>query len=270
MESINWGGDGPILHIAHANSYHPGIYKELITLLKPHFEVHSILTRPFRKEHNYEDFNSWNQFRDDFLELAYKKNWKNIIGAGHSLGSTITMMAAIKQPEIFSKLIIIEPPCIDWFLYPLIDIIPYSIGKSLIPPSKIALKRRHKWSSKEEAFDHFRKKSIYNRVSDAGLRAFIDHGLAEDENGEYRLTHSKHWESKIYCTIENPYRLFPKLSQPSLCIRAAESDVIRDRNWDQWQKVHKNAKFVNIKAGGHLVPIEKPLELAKEIISFSS
>ena len=267
-EIINWGGNGPILHIAHANSYHPAVYTHLIDKLKQHFEVHSILFRPFLNK-DVDEFKHWNQLRDDFLELADKRNWKDIIGVGHSLGSTITAMAAIKKPELFKKLVIIEPPCVDPIFFTILNITPYFIAKKIVPPSKAALKRRHKWPSKADAFLHFRSKSIYNLIDDETLNAFIESGLQEDENGEFRLTFSKFWESKIYCTIQNPYKLFPKLTIPSLCIRAAESDVILERNWAKWQSVHQNAKFINVKGGGHLIPMEQPDEIAKYIIDYS-
>lgn len=266
--SINWGGNGPVIHLAHANSYHPAIYEHLISQLKVNYEVHSILTRPFDPEQKVEYFTSWDQFRDDFLEQAYRHSWENIIGVGHSLGSTITMMAAIKNPKLFSHLVIIEPPCIDQIFYTLLDMMPYSISKNLVPPSKIALKRRHKWPSKEIAFDLFRKKSIYKNIDDLTLRAFIDSGLIQDEEGDYRLAFSKFWESKIYCTIKNPYKFFPKLIMPCLCIRGGNTDVISERNWEKWQRVHDNASFLNIENGGHLVPLEKPIEIAKAIHAF--
>lgn len=267
---INWGGKGPLIHLAHANSYHPGTYKELIDLLTPHFEVQSVLTRPFLPKYKVEDMNTWNQFRDDFLEVAEKQNWKDIIGLGHSLGSTITMMAAIERPELFKKLIIIEPPCIDQVIFTLLSVLPFSAKKNLVPPSKIALKRRHKWNSREEAFEWFRGKSIYDRVSDETLKAFVTSGLKEDDFGALRLSHSKFWESKIYCTIKNPYKLFPQLMIPSLCIRGDESDVILERNWNKWQKLQENAQFVNIPASGHLVPLEQSHLLARHIIDFIS
>lgn len=267
---INWGGNGPILHLAHANSYHPATYELLIEELKPHFEVQSILFRPFQKDKNVADFDNWNLLRDDFLEIAYKHNWTNIVGLGHSLGSTVSMMAAIKQPEIFSKLVIIEPPCIDQIFFTALNLIPYSIAKHLVPPSKQALKRRHKWENKKEAFEFFRPKSIFRDVNDITLKAYIDSGIELSEDGFYRLVYSKFWESKIYCTIKNPYELFPKLKVPSLCIRAEESNVINEKNWLKWQKIHKNAIFFNIPKTGHLVPFEDPKSIAESVIKFAS
>ncbi len=266
---INWGGSGPILHLAHANSFHPGIYTEMIEELKESFEVHSFLLRPFHEGAKPEDVSNWDPLRDDMIAQFDQMGWKNIIGVGHSLGSTITMMAAIKRPDLFSKLVIIEPPCINQIFFTLLAIMPYSISKNLVPPSKIALSRRHKWPSREEAFQLLRPKKIFAKFSDATLRAYLEHGLEEDENGEYRLRFSKFWESKIYCTLKNPYRLFPKLNTRSLCIRAGESNVINDKNWLRWKKNHKNAKFINIPEASHLVPMEKPDLLANCIKEFA-
>lgn len=267
---INWGGNGPILHLAHANSFHPGTYIELIEALKEQFEVHSFLFRPFYPEADPTDMDDWNLLRDDFIEIADHEGWKNIIGVGHSLGSTVTMMAAIKRPDIFSKLVIIEPPCIDQIFFTVLDLVPYSISKNLVPPSRIALKRRHKWPSRESAFDQLRSKRIFEKWSDNTLRNYLKYGLEEDENGAFRLTFSKFWESKIYCTIENPYKMFPKLTHPSLCIKGGNTDVINARNWEKWKSIQVNAEFESIPDAGHLVPMEQAGLLAESIINFAS
>jgi pimeloyl-ACP methyl ester carboxylesterase len=266
---INWGGNGPILHLAHANSFHPGTYIELIEALKEDFEVHSVLFRPFYPEADPKDMDDWDVLRDDFIEMADRQGWKHIIGIGHSLGSTVTMMAAIKRPDIFSKLVIIEPPCIDPIFFTLLDLAPYSLAKNIVPPSRIALKRRHKWPSRENAFDLLRPKQIFEKWSDKTLQSYLQYGLEEDENGEYRLAFSKYWESKIYCTIENPYKMFPKIKHPSLCIKGGQTDVINDRNWEKWKRIQNEATFKNIPNAGHLVPMEQPEILAQSIIDFA-
>ena len=266
---IHWGGEGPVLHLAHANSFHPGVYKLMIEELIKHFSVYSFLLRPFHKNADPSDFKSWNALRDDLIEEADRNGWQNIIGVGHSLGSSVTMMVANKRPDIFGKLVVIEPPCIDLIFYALLDLFPYSIAKDFVPPSRIALKRRHKWLSREEAFLLLRPKKIFSKWSDETLKAYLQYGLEEDENGEFRLSFTKQWESKIYCTIKNPYKMFPKLEVPALSIRAEHTDVIKERNWKKWQRLHKNAAFVTVPGAGHLVPMEKPVELANMIIDFA-
>lgn len=267
---INWGGNGPLLHLAHANSFHPGTYIEVIEELKKNFEVVSILLRPFYENSTPDEVKNWDILRDDLIDQFDANNMQNVIGVGHSLGSTVTMMAAIKRPDLFKKLVIIEPPCINQLFFTLLDIIPYSISKSLVPPSRIALKRRHKWSSREEAFKLLRPKKIFKNWSDQTLRAYLKYGLTEDTQGEFRLSFSKQWESKIYCTIENPYKLFPHLQTPSLCLRAGESDVINNKNWLKWQRSQEDAKFVSVPNTGHLLPMEKPMVVAEHINDFAN
>lgn len=266
---IDWGGKGQVLHLAHANSFHPGTYKELIAHLTPHFHVFSILTRPLLPQYKVEDFNSWAPLSDDFIRIAEEQNWSNIIGLGHSFGTLITILTAIKKPELFSKLILIEPPVLPAFLYSLLEIVPYFISKNLAPPSRIALKRRHKWSSKEEAYQLWRQKKVFAKMSDDTLNALVDYGLYKDENEEYRLVFSKYWESKIYCTIPNPFKLFPKIDIPSLAIRAENTDVISEKNWEKWQRLQRNTAFEVIPDAGHLVPYEKPKIIADMITKFS-
>ncbi len=266
---IFWGGKGPILHLAHANSFHPGTYIELIEMLKQHFSVYSILFRPFHKQSKPDHLHNWDVLRDDLIRSFDEMKWKNVIGVGHSLGSTVTMMAAIQRPDLFSKLVIIEPPCVNPMFFPILNITPYFLAKHLVPPSRVALKRRHKWTSKEEAYDLFRRKRVFKHWSDETLRAYVKHGLSPDDHGTYRLTYSKYWESKIYCTIENPYKLFKDISHESLCIRGEKSDVINGKNWGKWKQLQSDATFENVKDAGHHVPLERPKHVALRILNFT-
>jgi len=267
---IHWGGEGPVLHLAHANSFHPGTYQELIENLKTQFSVYSVLMKPFHQNASPDDLHSWTELRDELIQNFDVMGWKNVVGLGHSLGSTVTMMASVERPDLFSKLVIIEPPCINPLFFRLMDILPYSILKNMVPPSKIALRRRHKWPSREQAFQLFRRKKVFDKWSDNALRAYVEYGLSRDEDGEFRLTFSKFWESKIYCTIENPYKLISKLTHETLCIRGDDSDVISEKYWKKWQRLQPEGLFVNIAEGGHHVPLEKPLEVGRIVKNFVS
>jgi sigma-B regulation protein RsbQ len=60
-------------------------------------------------EERYADLNGYSQ---DVLEICHKLNLRNTIFVGHSVSCMIGLLAAIKEPEYFSKLIFIGPsPC---------------------------------------------------------------------------------------------------------------------------------------------------------------
>jgi hypothetical protein len=49
-----------------------------------------------------------------------------------------------------------------------------------LPAVKIALRRRDHWSSRQEAFDHFRPKSVFARLTDEALWDYVSAGQGEE------------------------------------------------------------------------------------------
>lgn len=264
---IYWGGEGPIVHLAHANSFHPGTYRNLIKELTRHFKVYTSLARPFIDRYKIDDFHSFHQFAEDFITIAKSQNWNNIIGIGHSQGALTSMIAHSKNHNIFSKLIFIEPPIISAYLYPILKLIPYALAKNYVPPSKIALKRKNSWKSKEEAFHFFRIKKVFSSFTDEALWDMVNFNL-ESHGNKVFLKHSQYWESKIYCTIENPWPYLETISLKTMAIRGMESDVINDKIWHKWKTKTPHFSFQEIPDSGHLLPMEEPSKVSSAIINF--
>jgi sigma-B regulation protein RsbQ len=64
------------------------------------------------KSYNKERYADLNGYAQDVLEVCAALNLKDTIFVGHSVSSMIGLIAAIKEPEYFSKLILVGPsPC---------------------------------------------------------------------------------------------------------------------------------------------------------------
>lgn len=44
-----------------------------------------------------------------FHDFGGEEGLSQVVGAGHSMGAVATMFAALKQPSLFTKLVLIEP-----------------------------------------------------------------------------------------------------------------------------------------------------------------
>ncbi len=88
----NWGGEGPLVHIAHATGLCAGAYAEMAAKLKPYMNVLGIDFRghgrtvvpadPYRLK-------NWNIFYND-MERFLEHLGQPVIAIGHSLGGTET------------------------------------------------------------------------------------------------------------------------------------------------------------------------------------
>jgi pimeloyl-ACP methyl ester carboxylesterase len=64
--------------------------------------------------------------------------------------------------------------------------------------------------------------------------------------------------------------LIPKIGQPTFGIRGAETDTLVPAAWQLWQMAQPKGKFLNIDGCDHMLPMEKPVEIATAIHEFLS
>jgi hypothetical protein len=53
------GGEGPIIHLAHANGFPPGTRRPLADALSDHYRVIALLSRPFQPSAQPQDTPTW-------------------------------------------------------------------------------------------------------------------------------------------------------------------------------------------------------------------
>jgi pimeloyl-ACP methyl ester carboxylesterase len=264
-----FGGHGPLLHFAHANGYPPGCYHGLLDLLRENHQVIAIRQRPLWPNSSPESIESWHDMAEDLITLFDQSGFREVIGVGHSLGAVVTMTAAVERPELFRALVLIEPV----FLMP--AILQRFVERAAserpedIPWVTIAQSRRNHWSSRQAAFQHFRPKRVFARLSDDSLWDYVDNALHQDGSGGYELTYPPEWEARIYALPPTDvWQRLPQVTQPTLAVRGAESDTLAPAAWQLWQVSQRAASFVEMAGSGHLLPLENPAEVADQINQF--
>src|SRR5688572_23540526 len=142
---IELGGDPSnpaLIHIAPANGFVPQTY---LPLLRPLMEQYRVVSLPPRALWGDEQpaaasGEGWVQLGEDFLAGIAAFGLENVIAVGHSFGGVASMMAALKQPERFRALILLDPTILaqQW-----IDMIKMAWEQGVaIPMAERALRRR--------------------------------------------------------------------------------------------------------------------------------
>ncbi len=261
-------GAGPWLHLAHANAYPPGTYRQLLSILADAFQVLALVQRPLWPGSDPKTVGIWSQLPADLIRFADEQGWRQAIGVGHSLGAVVTLMAARARPDLFRALILIEPV----FLPPsVLALAATPAGRALIqdhPIVRRARTRRQHWPSRRDAFADFREKRAFKRLSDTALWDYVNHGLV-DRDGGVALAFSRAWETRIYDQVPlDIWEQIPAIGHPTLALRGAGSEVLSPDAWRAWQEAQPVATFVEIQAAGHLLPLEKPVVVAEAIRNF--
>ena len=98
---------------------------------------------------------------------------------------------------------------------------------------------------------------------------YVNYALAENGQGEVTLVYSREWESQFYAHPPlDVWEDIPKVDQPTLAIRGADSDTLFPQSWQLWQELQPEATFVQIPEAGHMVTMERPQLVASTILNF--
>ncbi len=286
MKSFDLGGAGQPLHFLHANGYPPDCYQPLFELLKTEYHVFGMTLRPLWGDAKPEEIQDWVPFSDDLLrflastafasstshnERAAPLSAKSVIGVGHSIGAMVTLRAALREPDKFRALILIDPVLfmpsrlLAWNIVRAVG-----LGSKFHPKISGALKRRRTFDNLDIVFRGYRNRDIFKYMSDENLRIYIEGITRQTDNG-YELVFSPEWEARIYFTGLRDFDIWnglKNLTVPTLFIRGAESDTFLA---DAEKLVKQKQPKVRVEAlsqSTHLLPLERPQEVFEIMQSF--
>jgi len=255
--------DSPTIHISAANGFTPASYQ---TFLNGFDRQYSITGMDCRGSWNNvgsppKGFNMHN-FADDLIEAIEIQHKEPIIGLGHSQGGFVTLLAAIKRPELFSKIILIEPASLPYrWVNWLFRYTPNSMLYQLFPFMRGSLNRQFKWESPEQFHTRYRHHNTYKRFTDDAFNDYLTYGLTKKQE-QYQLTFSPEWEAHIFTTVEFIWTYLQQITIPTLFIKAEHSNLYSHKQFHkQKRKLPAIVSAVEITKTYHLTPYENPEKL---------
>ncbi|HMP31557.1 MAG TPA: alpha/beta hydrolase [Saprospiraceae bacterium] len=251
--------------LLHANAYNPYMYEEFISYLGLAYVI-APLHRPLWDD-KVPHLKDWNIFMEDLIIFMDQHNLKKINAIGHSLGAIAIMKASVLRPDLFNKIVLIDPVMLPEEKVRWVRYLPFKLKVKLRPIIKIASLRRNHWPSREDAHKHLISKSVFKKLKPSIFDTFINKGIVpDDKNGGFKLAFPREWEAMIYASPENIWKfIFHSTSQIAI-IKAEHSDVISQESWQKLEKLPPNFIRIEMPDVAHLIPFEKPDELARLII----
>jgi pimeloyl-ACP methyl ester carboxylesterase len=265
----NFGGQGPVLHLAHANGFPPGTYRQLAAALSDGYQVVGVPARPLWPGSDPADTPDWHPLAADLVQVLDELGLAGIVGVGHSLGGVLTLWSGLTRPDLFRAAILIEPvilpPAWLWFL----DLMRRLRQQAQQPLVQSALHRRRAWPNHQSCFAHFREKAFFARWSDEALWDYVKSGTSSGEDGSVLLRYPPEWEAHIFATAPtDAWRGVEQLRIPVLLLRGAHSKTFRPSAQARLSRLLPQARTATIPDSGHLVPMERPRETARLIHGF--
>lgn len=269
----DFGGRGPVLHFSHPNAYTPRCFRRFLNALAERYRVIGARHRPLwylspgaPPVPGPETFDDWNLIADDLLRFLDQERLEGLIGVGHSLGAVATMKAALREPERFRALALIEPV----FLPPaVLDAVRANPQVAAERPFVLAARRRRdRWPDRQAAFNRFREKEVFANLADETLWDYVNEGLHEDPTtGEVLLSFPRDWEAAFYAHPPlDVWEDIPRLGLPTLAVRGSASDTLFPNAWALWQNLQASAAFVEMSDVGHMLTLEAPGDTAAVVL----
>lgn len=246
------------IQFSHANGFPAKTYEYLFSMLKTE-DIHYINTMGHIESTYKQDLI---HLQEELIQDIEQRNQGPVIGIGHSSGAAATLLAAAKRPELFEKVILLDPIIFGRKKRLGIGLMKkLGLWDAFGLPQK-AKRRRVYFKDKQHAYAYFKTKSLFKKFHPKCYDSYIEHGLKASTKG-VELSFSTQVEADLFSNV--PTKIPKKLSNiKGTIIYGIDSDVFDKSDVVWWTK---NFPEFTMKAfsGEHLFPLEQPDETAELI-----
>lgn len=255
-------------HFYGGNGFTAGVYLPLLTKLSEQFTITSLAMRGYWHDLPTVKKLTREQDADILIDFLEKTQDKPVVGIGHSQGATATAIAAVKRPELFSQLYLIEPVTLTKSQKLIIDLLPIRL-KAGQEPFKSTQAKQAAWESVESYYNYLRAHRAFKRIDDDNLYVFAKNSLVENEQGQYSLLFAPEQELASYFDtpfVNDALKGLNALDVPYTIIVGKPSMFISDKVRKIWEHLVPSERIIELSDNGHLLPMEAPKQCADIIV----
>jgi len=269
---VDWGGDGPLALLAHANGFCADVLGPLAERLRARFRVigwdargHGDSEKPAPPE-GY----GWDEFGLDASAVAAALcdelgESQVAFGVGHSFGGTCLMNATAREPARFARLALLDPVIIPAPAdFP--DADPMPRGPNVA--ADIARKRTHVFPSREALSERWREKGTFSDWDPRALELYLAHGFRDRPDGQIELKCPGAVEAAVYESARrlDAWRDAAALTRPALLLHAGKGNfprVLVERLADRAPAIELDSL-----EAPHLMAMTCPDEIADRLLAW--
>jgi pimeloyl-ACP methyl ester carboxylesterase len=253
------------LFFAHANGFPSATYGKLFDALGPLFRVEHLPQHGHDPRFPVGD--NWTTLVDELL-YHLQGQPEPVWGVGHSFGGVLHLHAALRCPEYYRGVILLDAPSHTLTERYLIRAAKRMGFIDRITPAGRTLGRRATFADIDSARSYFASKRLFQRFDPECLEAYLRHGL-EPSDASLRLRFDPATEISIFRSLPHrPPKRLDQLQVRLAMVRGNGSDVVRRHHAAALGR--QAAAQQHCIDGSHMFPLEYPLETAtliKEIIA---
>lgn len=248
------------IFFAHANGFPSATYGKLFAALAPDYQVKHLAQHAHDPRFPVND--NWQNLVDELIHHL-EQQAEPVWGVGHSLGGVLHLHAAMRCPQYYRGVVMLDSPVLtradEW----LIQLAKRFGFIDRITPAGRTLGRREAFADRDSARAYFTTKALFRQFDPDCFEAYLEHGL-EDEGEQLRLRFDPATEISIYRSLPHvsPGRA-QQVTLPLAMVRGTSSRVVRRHHGVAVRNMPRG-EFHSL-PGGHMFPLERPHDTASLI-----
>ncbi|WP_310476014.1 alpha/beta hydrolase [Sandarakinorhabdus sp.] len=252
-------GAGQRLHFAHATGMNAQLYAAVLAPLADRFAI----TASDARGHGFTGLDrdpshltSWDDFAADLGRLLdvieAGSRW---ILAGHSMGATVSLLAAAMRPDRIAGLVLLDPPMLPF------DVARQVRAGAILPDHAMveqAARRRGMFPSRAEARAAYHGRGVFRSWSDADLDAYLAGGLRETDEG-VELACAPAFEAATFRAVSPGVE--PALAAvrcPFILLAGDQGSTVQDAELAGFAAHPQCISAERIPGTSHFLPLERP------------
>ena len=260
IAALDWGGDGPLVLLHHANGFCKGVWALVADALRARRHVIAMDARGHGDSSKPEgaDAYAWHHFAADVAAVAdvlAAQHGRAIgLGIGNSFGGTSLVGAAARRPELFERLLLVDPvipPPPDLSLT--VQHSPHM--RRLVDGAR---RRRHHWPSRAAARAWCAERSLFRGWLPEAIELYLLDGMRERADGSLELKCPGAIEAAIFAAGGglDLFSLARRVRIPTRFLWAKHGDF----SLALYEAVAASMQAAQVETvdSGHLVPMEHP------------
>lgn len=242
---------------AHANGFPSGTYGKLFAALAPDYSVTHLEQHAHDPRFPVDD--NWLKLVDELIHHLREQPGP-VWGVGHSLGGVLHFHAALRCPELYRGVVMLDSPVLT-----LADQLMIRMAKRFgfidrITPAGRTLGRREAFTDLESARRYFAGKTLFRRFDPECFDAYLQHGLQADGD-HLRLRFDPATEISIYRSVPHNRPVHAQqLKVPLAMVRGDKSRVVLPHHGSSVKRL-PGGEYLSM-PGGHMFPLECPEDTA--------
>jgi pimeloyl-ACP methyl ester carboxylesterase len=254
----------------HANGFNGQTYRALLAPLSAGLRVMAVDQRGHgssRLAADPDHRRDWLDLRDDLLALLAVLDQGPVVLAGHSMGATVSLLAAAAAPEAVRGLVLLDPVVVPRAMA-FYARLPWTSGAlwKRMPIVQGALRRRAVFDSREAAFTAYRGRGAFKTWPEAMLADYVGGGFRDRDDGKVELACAPAWEASNYAAQgHDPWRAMARLRCPARILRAEQGSTARLGAAAWLARRYPKVRLETVAGASHFLPMERP-DLVREAI----